>query len=220
MAEPLDVEEGWRWEAMKAFAHRNRFLIGGIIAVVVIALAAGWAWYRYQQQQVLAASSHYRSAIAALSEDQTEQARQALATLIQDYPETDYAAFGRIFQARLLHENDQVDRAARILDPLVRNGSGPGVARQIAVEERARIHWGRGNIDRALTTLERIEDRAFLSSYFLLKGDLLAASDRPDAARKAYETARSKPGARSLQPGLGARLDRLPGETESNGEAP
>jgi len=123
VAEPLDMEEGWRWEAMKAFAHRNRFLIGGIIAVVVIALAGGWAWYRHQQQQVQAASSHYRSAIAALSEDRTEEARQAFEALIRDYPETDYAAFGRIFQARLLLESDQADRAAQVLDPLVRSAS-------------------------------------------------------------------------------------------------
>lgn len=209
MEEQLDIEEGKRMAAAKAFAHRHRFLLATLVAALIIGAAAGWGYQRYRQAQQLEASQQYQEGLKALSEGRRGDARQAFKGLVSEHPGTSYAGMGRVLRARLLHEGGDAQAALEVLAPLV-DGGGPAEARHLAVEETARIQWAAGDIDAALATLEGIAGQAYMPSYFQLRGDLLAAAGRTEAARAAYQRALQQPGSAPLGSGLEARLDQLP----------
>ena len=219
MEEELDLEEGRRLAAAKAFAHRHRFLLATLVVAVVVGAAAGWGYQRYRQTQHLEASAHYQDGLKALSEGRMGDARQAFKAVVADYPGTSYAGMARVVRARLLHDDGSSEAALEVLEPLVTGEQGPTEARHIAVEETARIRWSQGKAEAALATLDGIAESAYQPSFFQLRGDLLAAADRPEEARSAYRRALEQPGADPLRSGLKARIDRLPGPAKPEGGA-
>ncbi len=210
MEEHLDLEEGRRLQAAKDFVSRNRFPLIAAVVAVILGAAAGYGWHQYRQGRLIEASEHYQAAVSALQEERSGDARVALRTLTEDYTDTPYGAFGRVLRARILHAGGDSQQALEVLAPVAEGEAGPAYARHVAVEERARIRWDRGDVEGALDALEPLAEEAYLASYFQLQGDLLAANGQPEAARAAYEEARKAPGSSALQPGLKARLDRLP----------
>jgi len=219
LEEELDLEEGRRLAAAKAFAHRHRFLLATLAVAVVVGAVAGWGYQRYQRTQHLEASAHYQDGLKALSEGRVGDARQAFKGVVADYPGTSYAGMARVLRARLLHDDGSSQAALDVLEPLVTGKQGPTEARHFAVEEAARIRWGRGDPEAALATLDAIAKSAYQPSFFQLRGDLLAAAGRPEDARSAYRRALEQPGAESLRSGLKARIDRLPGPAKPEGGA-
>ncbi|KPV40480.1 hypothetical protein AN478_06760 [Thiohalorhabdus denitrificans] len=217
MEENLDLEEGRRKEALKEFAHRHRWGLIALAVAVAVGVGAGYGYYRHQNAQLLAASETYGSAVEALRAGREGDARQALGDLIAEYGDTPYAAFGRVYRARLEHRDGQSEQALATLAPLAESGGKPAEVRQVAVEERARIQWDRGNPQAALDTLAALEGEAFLPSYFLLKGDLLAAQGDHEAAARAYREARLRPGSGPLGETIQGRLEQLPGAAGAAG---
>ncbi|MEF8792918.1 YfgM family protein [Thiohalorhabdus sp.] len=211
MEEDLDLEEGRRLAAVKEFAYRHRYLLAVLAVAVVAGAAAGWGYARHQKAQQVEASSHYQDGVAALTEGLSGDARQAFKTLVTEYGGTTYATMGRVLRARLLHADGDPEGALALLEPVVGGQSGHSEARQVAVEEAARIHWEQGDVEGALASLEEIAGTAYQPSYFQLRGDLLAAADRPRQARSAYKRALKQPGAEALRSGLESRIDQLPG---------
>ncbi|MFA9460855.1 YfgM family protein [Thiohalorhabdus sp. Cl-TMA] len=218
MEEHLDLEEGRRIEALKDFAHRYRWLLVALAVAVAVGIGAGYGYYRHQSAQLLAASETYGSAVQALQSGREGDAREALRTLMTEYEGTPYAAFARVFRARLLHQGDQSARALEVLKPLASGSVGPPEAQHIGVEERARIQWEQGNAQTALNTLRALEGEAYLPSYFLLKGDLLSATGKPEAAGEAYREARTRPGAGPLSQVIQARIEQLSGNGAPSGD--
>jgi predicted negative regulator of RcsB-dependent stress response len=216
LEENLDIEEGQRAEALKAFWRRYRMPLIILAVGIVLAAVAAYGYTNWRQSQLLNASQQYSSAVQALEEGRNGDARAGFKALISKYGGTPYAAFGRVFRARLLHEGDQSQEALKVLGPLVGGEAGPSEARHIGVEEAARIRWDRQGAEAALSELEALSGSAYLPSYFLLKGDLLAELERPDEARSAYRQARDRAGGQVLQRTVDARLDRLP--APANGE--
>jgi predicted negative regulator of RcsB-dependent stress response len=210
LEDELDIEEGQRAEAAKAFLKRNRVPLIILAVGVLLGAAAGYGYVNWRHSQMLSASQQYSSAVTALEEGRQGDAGAGFRTLIADYGGTPYAAFARVFQARLLHGDGDSEKALEVLAPVAEGADGPKEARHIAVEERARIRWDRQGPADALAELEAIADAAYLPSYFLLKGDLLAALDRPDEARAAFQRVPEAPGGTSLGEAVKARLDRLP----------
>lgn len=218
MEEDLDLEEGRRLAAAKEFAYRHRYLLAVLAVAVVAGAAAGWGYARYQQAQQVEAAEHYQDGMTALTEGRHGDARQAFKTLVSQYGGTSYAAMGRVLRARLLHADGDHQGALGLLEPLVAGRTGHVDARHLAVEEAARIHWEKDRVEEALATLEEIAGTAYQPSYFQLRGDLLAAADRPRQARSAYKRALKQPGSEPLRSGLEARIDQLPGRDAASGE--
>jgi predicted negative regulator of RcsB-dependent stress response len=219
LEEHLDIEEGQRLAAAKAFAYRHRFLLATIAIAALIGAAAGWGYNRYLHSQRLSASDHYQQAMAALAEGRRGEARQAFQTLVTEFDGTNYAGLARVMRARLLHADGDRQGALDLLEPLVTGKRGPTEARHVAVEAAARIRWDGGDPKAALATLEEIAPSAYLPSYFQLRGDLLVADDRPEAARNAYQRALEKAGSGPLKAGLEARLDQLPAAGGEDGQS-
>ncbi|MFP4560009.1 MAG: YfgM family protein [Thiohalorhabdus sp.] len=210
MEENLDLEEGRRMEALKAFAHRHRWGLFALAVAVAVGAGAGYGYYRHQSAQLLAASEAYGSAVEALQAGREGDARQALGDLIAEYEDTPYAAFGRVYRARLEYQDGQSEEALATLAPLAEADGEPDEVRHIAVEERARIQWDQGDPQAALDTLATLDGEAFLPSYFLLKGDLLAAQGDHEAAARVFREARQQPGSGPLEETIQSRLEQLP----------
>lgn len=210
MEEHLDLDEGGRLEAIKDFASRHRATLIAVAVAVILGASAGYAWHQHRQDRLTRASGLYQTAVSALEAGRSAQAREALRTLTEDFSGTPYGAFGRVFRARLLHEKGDSQKALDVLAPAAEGQAGPGLARQVAVEERARILRNLDRPKEALKVLEALAGKAYLASYFQLKGDLLAATGQPRPARAAYSRARQMPGGGSLESGLKARLEQLP----------
>jgi predicted negative regulator of RcsB-dependent stress response len=211
LEENLDIEEGQRAEAMKAFLKRYRMPLIILAAGIILAAVAGYGYLNWRHSQMLGASQQYSSAVDAMEQGRQGDALAGFKTLIADYDGTPYAAFGRVFRARLLHEDGQTQAALEALAPVADGQAGPSEARHIAVEEAARIRWDQQGPEAALGQLDQLGQAAYMPSYFLLKGDLLAALERPAEARSAYEQVLDAAGGSRLQQAVDARMDRLPG---------
>jgi len=209
LEEDLDFDEGHRAEVLKDLAYRYRWLLVASAIAVAVGIGAGYGYYQHQKAQIQGASEAYGTAMQALQAGREGDARQALQTLVDQYGGTTYGAFARVFRARLLYQGGQASQALGMLKPLVDGEVGPPEARHIAVEEQARIQWAQGKDQAALATLGSLEGKAYLPGYFLLKGDILADTGKPDAARKAYKEARLHPGADALAQTIKDRLQAL-----------
>lgn len=199
-----------RWEAAKAFVGRYRVALTVAVVALLLAVAAGMAYQDYQQKRVVSASDHYQQGLSALQQGNGEQARQRLATAAERFGDTPYGGMARVLLARLHHQAGKAEQARAVLQPLVDGAGGPRIARHLAVEELARLRWEAEGPQAALSVLEGHTGRAFLPTFHLLHGDLLAETDRPGEARAAYERARQASGGQRLSGAVQRRLDGLP----------
>jgi predicted negative regulator of RcsB-dependent stress response len=199
-----------RWEATKAFVSRYRLTLTVAVVGLLLLVAAGLAYQNYRQDRLVSASDHYQRALAALQQGNTSRARTQLTTTAERFSATPYGGMARVLLARLHHEAGETGQARSVLQPLVDGEGEPRIARHLAVEEMARLRWEAEGPQAALQVLDKLSDRAFLPTYYLLRGDLLAEAGQPARARSAYEQARQAPGAQRLSGDIDRRLDGLP----------
>jgi predicted negative regulator of RcsB-dependent stress response len=200
-----------RWEAVKAFATRYRLTLT-VAGVGLVLLALGiWAYQDYRQGRIAQASQHYQQGQTAFQQGNTKRARRQWQTTVERFSRTPYAGMARVMLARLHHESGRPGQARKVLEPLVSGGNGPQVARQMAIEELARLRWAQGESGKALDLLQEHRQAAFLPTYHLLRGDLLAETGQPKKARKAYDKASQMGGGQRLSGSIQRRLDGLAG---------
>lgn len=199
-----------RWEATKAFVSRHSLTLAAVAGGLVLLAAVGWAYQDYRQGRLVSASDHYQRGLAALQQGNPDRAREKLSTTAERFGGTPYGGMARVLLSRLHQEAGEPVKARKALEPLVAGEGGPAVARQMAAEELARLRWAAEGPEEALAVLEGHADEAFLPTFFLLRGDLLAETGRSGEARTAYERVRSMGGGQRLSSAVERRLDGLP----------
>lgn len=159
-----------------------------VIAGLVIGLAGlfGWrSWQAHIRAQSDAASVAYQDMVSKEIERQSDAAAGVGEALIKKYPGSAYASLAALTVAKVEGEAGHLDKAAKQLQWVVEHGGLD------EVKTMARIRLGRvlleaGKPDQAWNALGPLQSDTSLLSLEELKGDILAAQGKKDAARTAY----------------------------------
>lgn len=208
------LSEEERVDALKKWWKENaRAIIVGI--ALGIGIVSGWnVWKNAQRQTAEEASSIYQQLLKAVDAKQTEPAAKLGERLIEKYPGTSYATYGRLFLAKFKAESDDLAAARKMLEELL------GTIKNDNLKHVARLRLGRvmlamGDSEAALNLMESVSDEAmgpYESMYEELKGDLYVNLHRLKDARMAYEKAKRSDAA---SPFLELKLNDLADDTSA-----
>ncbi len=160
------------------------------IAGLVIGLGGIFGWQTWNQQidakgeQGSVAFEQMMQAVVA--EDLASSSKQAELLRIE-YESTAYADFAALVQAKLKLEQGDSSAARAQLDWVMKHTEDPGIE-QIARLRLARVLLSDGDHTTATSLLTNIKP-AFAGEFAELRGDIAAASNDFDSARKAYQEA-------------------------------
>jgi len=161
-----------------------------VIAGLVIGLGGILGWQTWNQQidttgeQGSVAFEQMMQAVIA--EDVDSSSKQA-ELLRMEYESTAYADFAALVQAKLKLEQGDSPAARAQLDWVMKHTKDQGIE-QIARLRLARILLSDGDYAAATSLLTNIQP-AFAGEFAEVRGDIAAASNDVDSARKAYQEA-------------------------------
>jgi predicted negative regulator of RcsB-dependent stress response len=208
--EPYVTEEQ-QVEALKKWWKANA---GAVIVGVTIGLGVvfGWQyWLGYQKSQAEQASLQYDALTQALEKADFQKVHQQGQILLEQFPDSFYAALTAFKLARLAVEEGNTEAAIQQLQWVV-NHTDQEAIKDIARLRLARVLLAAGRNADAQARLDQLTSAKFTSELEELKGDLYLALNEPAKARAAYQNALS---AGSSNPLLQMKLDNLPASVAS-----
>jgi predicted negative regulator of RcsB-dependent stress response len=190
MEDYLTEEE--RVEALKRWWKENArsvFVGIGFGALIV----AGWnIWQTRQQQQSEQASTVFDQLLKADEEKHPDAALKLGERLVEEFPSSSYAVYGRLFAAKYKAEQGDLAGAKGLLLTLLANSKDDNV-RHLARLRAAHVMLSLNEAEDALKLIEAPDAKlggSYQALYAELKGDLLMSLKRDDEARAAYQQAR------------------------------
>lgn len=175
-------------EALKKWWSENGWaIVGGI--VIGLAGVFGWrAWQAHQIAIAQQASDIYAQLIVNVRTDKNDQARTQAKKLLDEYPNTSYATFASLILGKLDVENNDLDSARQHLQWVIDN-TDQNELKHLARIRLARVLLSSDKPEDALKLIENIDQGKFAASYDEVKGDIFVKLDKPEEARKAYQSA-------------------------------
>ena len=178
-------------EAIRAWWRENgRSAVFG----VVLGLAAifGWrAWQAWEAARAETASALYQEMMDAVRAGKSADADKAGERLVSDHTGSSYAVFARLALAGLAMDRKDLDAATEHLRSALAENHVAALEPEIRLR-LARVLTARGEFDAALALLTAPAGmQGYGSAVDELRGDIESARGNPDAARAAYEKARS-----------------------------
>ena len=177
-------------QALKDWWKENgRAVIAGL--VIGIALIGGYRyWSNWQKTQAEQASLLYVDVMAAVVRQDQEKAASIGQQMIENYPDTSYAALSAMLLAGLAARQQDYPTAAARLQWVLDNSGDEGF-RQVARLRLARVLGAQGKPDQALALLDKTDVAGFASLIHEVRGDLLARQKQAGAAAESYRKALS-----------------------------
>ena len=184
----LDTEEQQQIEDVKKWLKENGLFIL-VTIIVVAALMLGYQqWNRIQERDAARASVYFEQLLDDLSANKIDEANQATAYLVKEYPRTAYAKLAEMLLAkRDVSQGHEAD-AEKELTLVVKEAKLPAL-RQVARLRLARLQIQLKQPQQALTTLQEIDDKAYLPEIAAVQGDAYVALNNTVAARESYRQA-------------------------------
>ncbi len=173
-------------EAIKRFWKDNGM---AIVVGAVIGLGGLWGWRYYNAEQVAQqerASKGYNEAMEALAADASGYTTAV--NFIAENTDNGYALLTALQLAKTAVERSDLPEAAKQLTFVVNNAE-IGALQSIAKIRLARVQIEQGELDNALTTLNGVNDEAFVSQVEEAKGDAYLKQQLFDKARASYSAA-------------------------------
>ena len=206
-----DLEEQDKIDDLKAFWRRWGNAISAAVIAVCLAYVGvqGWRWY--QNKQADEAAVLYGAVASAVRASEVPKARDAMSQLAERFGRTGYAPRAALLYAKLAW--DQGDKAgAKAQLQWVIDRADEDELKQVARFRLAEALLDEKQFDQALATLDAKHAGPFAGLYADLRGDALAAADRFDEAKAAYQAALAKLDVKSqYRSYVQVKLDSLPG---------
>ncbi len=163
----------------------------------------GWtAWQSRAEATAERVSVVYQSMVEMAASDDHGEALLRANQIMQDQPDSEYAALAGLLGAKSAFATGRADDANRLLGWVIENASRVEL-RDVARIRSARLLLERGEADAALAMIADVGTSAFAATVEELRGDILLDNRQSEAAAKAYETALSSD---SMTSGTRARL--------------
>jgi predicted negative regulator of RcsB-dependent stress response len=184
-----DTEEE-QVEALKSWWKENGTSTAVGIAIG-IAVIVGWNYRQeHKKDQASQASALYDQLLKAAETDQKDSVDKLAKRLQEQFTNSNYAAYGGLFQAKLKVQQGDVAAAKEILKKIAA-GSDKELS-HIAKIRLVKLMLASGEYEQGLQVIndvDQAEAAKFSDNYDELVGDLYVALDRLDEARTAYQKA-------------------------------
>jgi predicted negative regulator of RcsB-dependent stress response len=178
-AEKEQIEEMRAW-----WDEYGNYVIAGV--VIGIVLLFGWNYYKTSKANAeIEASEMYDELASHVAAARMAEAESAMGALEGSYPDTAYAAQGKLAMARLYMDNNRDADAADVLRELVNADDSPLFA-SVARLRLAKILHYQEEYEEVLTLLDLEEKPGFTARYAEARGDALVELGRFDEARDQY----------------------------------
>jgi len=178
-------------EALKKWWKENgkSALFGIVLGLMAI---FGWReWKDYQAEQATAASRLYQEMVVAWQDNKPDTVGEKANILASRYKSTAYAVFSKLALAKLAVDEGDLDGAINHLQWALDNTSHRSL-RQVIRLRLARVLIAQHKLAEAKSLVSaKTESGDFKSSYQELEGDILKLEGDIEAARDAYQSARS-----------------------------
>ena len=187
--EIYDTEEE-QLEALKRWWKENG--TSTVVGVALgIAIIIGWNyWQEHKREQANQASALYDQLLKAAETDQKDAVDKLAKRLQEQYGNSNYAAYGGLFQAKFKVQQGDIPAAKEILKKIAA-GKDKELS-HIAKIRLVKLMLASGEYEQGLQVIndvDQAEAAKFSDNYDELVGDLYVALDRLDEARTAYQKA-------------------------------
>jgi predicted negative regulator of RcsB-dependent stress response len=215
MEDYLTEEE--RLEALQRWwkENRNSLMIGILLGIAVL---VGWnMWQSNRLATDEQASSLYQQLLKSTRDRQVDTAIKLSERLTEQYPATTYADYARLILAKLKVESNDLAAGKKTLEDALAK-TNDELFKHVIRLRLGQVMLALGEIEPALNLIVPLPPEKmgkFQSLYEELKGDLYAASDRPELARSSYQKAKEL--GDHTSPVLQLKLHDLPTEGKSSG---
>jgi len=172
----------------------------------------GWTgWESYQNQVAESASAMFQLVATSAQEDRMADVRTHGTALMEQYPDSGYAALTSLYLSKAALSDQQTDEAKAHLQWVLDNAKLPELT-TVARLRLARLALDAGNADEAWGLVSAAEPGSFEAQFDAVKGDILLAQGKTEDARSAYEKAldaATTSGAASEYQRLRMKIDNL-----------
>ncbi|OOF87587.1 hypothetical protein BKG93_01265 [Rodentibacter ratti] len=146
----------------------------------------GWRyWQTYQANQIAEASAGYDALIYAAEQDSTAQ-KAKLAEFVQANSKTSYAVFALFDEAKNAVEKQDFAGAEVALQQVLTQSQDELLTSLSALRLSA-VQFQLGQLDNALSTLEKVKSAGFNARKTLLAGDIQLVKGDVAAAKNSFE---------------------------------
>ncbi|MCG6118375.1 MAG: tetratricopeptide repeat protein [Aquimonas sp.] len=181
------MDEYERGERVRRWVKDNASSMLGGVSVGLLAFL-GWQWYQQgQAQQKVDAAAQFANLREAVEVGNSSEAGEVAQGLADRFAKSPYAAMAQLQMAQIHAEAGDIDASLTALQR-ARSLSPEPLLAQLAELRIARLKYGRGEHDEALTLLQGMSG-GYAGLVADLRGDILRAQGRRDEAIDAYQDA-------------------------------
>ena len=186
-----DREEQERVDDLKAWWTQWGNTVSWVAIGVAAVIVGVQGWRYWQASRTEAASALYFAISQAGRTGDAAKAKEAMATLADQYGGISYAPRGALLYAKQLWSAGDKAGAKAQLQWVVDRATDEDL-KQVARYRLAEVLLDEKNVEEALKVLDAKHADAYAGLYADLRGDALAAAGRNDEARAAYQVALAK----------------------------
>lgn len=190
MSDYLNKTEEQQFEEAKSWFKENGT---PIFVAIMIACAAtlGWNfWKNHQIETAQQTSATYQHIMESYLQDPVKN-RPLVEKFIEDHKDSSYAVFAQLEEAKQAVENVDFARAKSLLENAL-TVTNDSTLQTVIRFRLAMVDYQLRDYDKALGTLEQIQESVWEQRKLVLSGDILLAKGDKSAAKVAYEKAKEK----------------------------
>jgi predicted negative regulator of RcsB-dependent stress response len=183
----VDTEQEELEALQKWWKENGRAIVVGL----VIGLGGVFGWTTWQSRVAAKAegvSVVYQSMLEMAAAGDHLEALQRVEQIIQDHPDSEYAALSGLVGAKSALAADRAEDATDLLDWVIEHAALAQI-RDVARVRSAQLLLDEGQRDPGLTLLANVDTPAFAAAVEELRGDIFVDDGQNDAAAKAYAAA-------------------------------
>ncbi len=207
----LDLQEQEQVDAFKAWWKENGKWLLMTLALALGGFAAMQGWKSYKSNQELAAATLFSELANQVGSGDPKRINDAAAAVIENYGSSAYAPRASLLAAQVNIQVKDAARAKTQLQWVIKHAGEEGL-KNVARLNLASVLLDEKSYDEALALLDTAHPESFDGVYADLKGDVLNAQGKAEAARAAYQQALGKIDANGSYQGLvRMKLDSIGG---------
>ncbi len=182
-----------------------------IISILIVVIGTfGWRYWNQHNDNVLAAASNTYEQLLSSSMNNTPGTKALAEDVINNYGNTPYAKLAALLLAKQDITNGDMADATKQFQWVMQK-DGPDSIKQIARDRLARLLIAENKANDAITLLQTVDDKAYVTAINSIRGDAYAALGNAEMARQSYQTALAAlPASDDSRPLLEMKLNDLP----------